>query len=271
MREPGEAHDILFKSRKEAETVLNAMNDILDQYGTVTLSDFYDLSGFLSSKKDYERGWTSLEGVTVEQNNSGGYFVNLPRAMPLPEVRGFKAITSFYDEWVKEHGEPYNKHDLAAAFAEDYIHTADALIDGHMYDLKIPECDFRHAIVKDGKWVFPNNFDKYIKEDKNMPSNIKSATDLTFNFVYIRTPEEIERDKAKRELQEKAAKKIQAIQDQLELDMRKVDEEYQEKMRIRNANKEAANVRAMYQAYVDAGFSKDEAMAMIMAEFNSYD
>ena len=36
--------DILFDTRGDAEAVLDAMNDIISQYGTVSVSDFYDLA-----------------------------------------------------------------------------------------------------------------------------------------------------------------------------------------------------------------------------------
>ena len=36
--------DIIFDTRGDAETILDAMNDIISQYGVVSVSDFYDLA-----------------------------------------------------------------------------------------------------------------------------------------------------------------------------------------------------------------------------------
>ncbi len=43
--------DILFDTRGDAEAVLDAMNDIISQYGTVSVSDFYDLARVPNNKR----------------------------------------------------------------------------------------------------------------------------------------------------------------------------------------------------------------------------
>lgn len=74
--------DIPFDTRPEAEKVLDAMRDILDQYPSVSVADFYDLVGYNYGNNytcnDY--GWTDLSQVTVTWSR-GAWYIALPRAV----------------------------------------------------------------------------------------------------------------------------------------------------------------------------------------------
>lgn len=76
--------DIVIPSRQEAEEVLERMFDIFSRYGTVTVSDLYELTGIQSSHTDNKWGWSSLRGSRVESMRGGrGYLVALPNPEPL--------------------------------------------------------------------------------------------------------------------------------------------------------------------------------------------
>lgn len=74
--------DIPFDTRPDAEKVLDAMRDILDQYPSVSVADFYDLVGYNYGNNytcnDY--GWTDLSNVTVTWSR-GAWYIALPRAI----------------------------------------------------------------------------------------------------------------------------------------------------------------------------------------------
>lgn len=75
--------DILFDTRGDAEAVLDAMNDIISQYGTVSVSDFYDLAHVPNDNFTMNRyGWTNIGGATAVRVRDG-YILKLPRAIPL--------------------------------------------------------------------------------------------------------------------------------------------------------------------------------------------
>lgn len=75
--------DILFDTRGDAEAVLDAMNDIISQYGTVSVSDFYDLARVPNDNFTMNRyGWANIGGATTVRVRDG-YILKLPRAIPL--------------------------------------------------------------------------------------------------------------------------------------------------------------------------------------------
>ena len=75
--------DILFDTRADAEAVLDAMNDIISQYGTVSVADFYDLARVSNDNFTMNRyGWTSIGGAQAVRVRDG-YILKLPRAIPI--------------------------------------------------------------------------------------------------------------------------------------------------------------------------------------------
>lgn len=75
--------DIYFNTRVEAENVLDAMIDMLEQYDIVTVGDLYDFSGITNTNYMLHRyGWTNLGGVCVVRVREG-YVIKLPKAKPI--------------------------------------------------------------------------------------------------------------------------------------------------------------------------------------------
>ena len=75
--------DVIFDTRGDAEAVLDAMNDIISQYGTVSVSDFYDLARVPNDNYTMNRyGWTNIGGATAVRVRDG-YILKLPRAISL--------------------------------------------------------------------------------------------------------------------------------------------------------------------------------------------
>lgn len=56
---------IEFKTKKEAEAVLNNLKEILASYNIVTLSDFYRLCDVGTIYADNTWGWNSLDGTSI--------------------------------------------------------------------------------------------------------------------------------------------------------------------------------------------------------------
>lgn len=75
--------EVLFQDRSRAEEVLNQMNDILEKYGFVSVSEYYELSSVNSlSYRDTRYVWTTLKDVTIIRNGNG-FSIDLPRPRSL--------------------------------------------------------------------------------------------------------------------------------------------------------------------------------------------
>lgn len=73
--------DILFDTKQDAEDVLDRMDEIVEQYGVVTVADLFDLAGVSGSAyTDQNYGWTSTRSAVVERTRRGDYYIKLPRA-----------------------------------------------------------------------------------------------------------------------------------------------------------------------------------------------
>ena len=74
--------DIKVASRADAEAILKRMEEILETYDIVTVSDLYELAGLSSDFPDTKYGWQSL--VKAEIINVGdGFMLKMPRAMAI--------------------------------------------------------------------------------------------------------------------------------------------------------------------------------------------
>lgn len=72
-------NDIVFDTRRDAETVLDAMVDIKNTYDVVTVADLYELSDLSSNYNDNRYGWTDISGCKTVRVRDG-YILKLPRA-----------------------------------------------------------------------------------------------------------------------------------------------------------------------------------------------
>lgn len=73
--------DIILDTRREAEEVLDRMQDLIDNYGIVSVADLYDLVGINGSYTDNKYGWTQLRSADVQRVRDG-YLLKLPKALP---------------------------------------------------------------------------------------------------------------------------------------------------------------------------------------------
>lgn len=72
----------IFGVRSEAEGVLDYMNEIVSQYGVVSVADMNVICGHPSAAVDNKWGWSNLTGANVRQTREG-YVLEFP---PLEEI-----------------------------------------------------------------------------------------------------------------------------------------------------------------------------------------
>ena len=74
--------NIILDSRGEAENVLCAMEDEIENYGIVSVADLYELVGVSGNYTDNKYGWTDLRTASIARTRDG-YMLKLPRALPI--------------------------------------------------------------------------------------------------------------------------------------------------------------------------------------------
>ena len=74
-----DSDDIVFDSRGEAEKVLSVMDEIMDEYDLVRVSDLYDLAGLSCPYVWNDYGWTNIRNAEVVRVRDG-YVIKMPRA-----------------------------------------------------------------------------------------------------------------------------------------------------------------------------------------------
>lgn len=78
-----EFEDIVFPTRGDAEAVLTAMEDIIDQYQAVSVGDLYELSNVPSPNYTVNKyGWTNLRSAQVVRCRDG-FIIQFPKATVL--------------------------------------------------------------------------------------------------------------------------------------------------------------------------------------------
>ena len=75
--------DIIVANRGEAEEVLSRMDELIDQYGVVSVGDLYDLVGITGNYTDQKYGWTNIRTAEPQRLRDGGYMLKLPKALPI--------------------------------------------------------------------------------------------------------------------------------------------------------------------------------------------
>ena len=79
-REARARHDfdeVVLESHAEAAAVIDALIHRVEQYGSATVTDLYDLVGVTGSYADRNYGWTDLRDADVRQFR-GGWLLDLP-------------------------------------------------------------------------------------------------------------------------------------------------------------------------------------------------
>lgn len=75
--------DIIFDNRGDAEAVLSAMEDIIDQFGVASIGDLYDLAQVSTHNYSINKyGWTDLRVAEVVRVRDG-WMIKFPKALPL--------------------------------------------------------------------------------------------------------------------------------------------------------------------------------------------
>ena len=74
--------DVVVQTRGEAESVITTMEELISVYGSVSISDFYDMLDMTCPYTNFSYGWTNLRNVSIVRV-SEGYLIKLPKAMPL--------------------------------------------------------------------------------------------------------------------------------------------------------------------------------------------
>lgn len=74
---PRRIDNILFDSRQELEDCLVNANDIIEEYGRISVAKFYDICGITTTITQYDYGWYDLVNVRVRPNQ-GKWILELP-------------------------------------------------------------------------------------------------------------------------------------------------------------------------------------------------
>lgn len=76
--------NVIIPSRGEAEAALSEMDAIIDAYGVVKVSDFYEIVGIDGDPTANKYGWMNINSARIERLIDGsGYVIKLPKAVPL--------------------------------------------------------------------------------------------------------------------------------------------------------------------------------------------
>lgn len=75
--------NIIFETRGDAEVVLRGLQEAIEQFGIVAVSDMYEMANVPNDNFTLNHyGWTNLDGCTVIRDG-GGYIIDLPRPSPI--------------------------------------------------------------------------------------------------------------------------------------------------------------------------------------------
>lgn len=75
--------DIIVESRGEAEQIFDQMQEIIDTYTFVSVSDLYDMVDLTAPYTANKYGWTNIRSADAIRLSGGGYLLKLPKAKAL--------------------------------------------------------------------------------------------------------------------------------------------------------------------------------------------
>lgn len=76
--------EIILDTRTEAESVIEHLAMLIDQYQVAKVADLYDLCRITNNDYPVQKwGWDSMAGASVDRVRGGGYLLNLPRPIEL--------------------------------------------------------------------------------------------------------------------------------------------------------------------------------------------
>lgn len=71
--------DLTFKTRSDAQSVLDVLDEQISRYGRVSVGDLYDAAGVTPDQTAYNYGWENLKSAEVYPC-PGGFHIKFPRA-----------------------------------------------------------------------------------------------------------------------------------------------------------------------------------------------
>lgn len=74
--------DVTLESRADAEDVIDRLREAINEYGSASVADLYDLIGVTGEFTDNKYGWTNLTNADIQRVRDG-YLLKLPKALPL--------------------------------------------------------------------------------------------------------------------------------------------------------------------------------------------
>ena len=74
--------DVTLESRADAEDVLDRLREAINEYGSASVADLYDLIGITGEFTDNKYGWVNLANADIQRVRDG-YLLKLPKALPL--------------------------------------------------------------------------------------------------------------------------------------------------------------------------------------------
>lgn len=76
--------NIAFDYKEDAEEVLNAMDDIMEQFGVVRVADLFEMAGLSGNGyTDQNYGWTNIRASKIERGRDGKYYLKMTRPSPI--------------------------------------------------------------------------------------------------------------------------------------------------------------------------------------------
>lgn len=77
--------EILIEDPEEAERIVDTLTALIDEYGSATVGDLYDLVGVTSNFTDNKWGWDSLDQMREARirHTRDGYLIDLPRTVEI--------------------------------------------------------------------------------------------------------------------------------------------------------------------------------------------
>ena len=74
--------DVVIETRQKAINVLDNMEDMIDEYGGVSVAEYYEFVGVTANHTDYNYGWRDLRPAKVRPVR-GGYIIDFPQVVSI--------------------------------------------------------------------------------------------------------------------------------------------------------------------------------------------
>lgn len=74
--------DFIFDSYDDANQVIMSLEERIDQYGTASVANLFEVCDKTPNYTDHKWIWTSLAGAKIEPVYGGGYRIRLPKPIP---------------------------------------------------------------------------------------------------------------------------------------------------------------------------------------------